>query len=322
MAHGSGIAKGAGMGFLSRPKKRTSWRRAWREGSRGTWRKARLVVLAMALLSGGSAYGLLAPLADGRAWSARAGGASDVANGVAHGIVNGMANGVANGVAEGGVRIGAAGGGMAQDAIALLARESSASPPVRRLAWALSLRQAEAWAREQWRRWWGGGTAREPGVSRGQGTRHDKADARPDGRSGAFVRGPARVIDGDSLEVAGVEVRLHGIDAPEYRQTCRDGAGRRYACGRRATAHMRQLVRGRQLTCRRVTTDRYGRMVAVCKAGGEDVGRRMVRDGWAVAFVRYSRAYVREERQARQARRGLWRGRFIPPALWRRMHRR
>ncbi len=146
--------------------------------------------------------------------------------------------------------------------------------------------------------------------------------ARDGGRSLAGVHGRARVIDGDSLQVNGVEVRLHGIDAPELRQTCRDASGRRYPCGRMARQHLRQLVRGRTIRCRRITTDRYRRMIARCTLpDGTDIGQRMVRDGWAVAFVRYSRAYVGDERLARQARKGLWQGRFVPPAVWRRMQR-
>ncbi len=141
-------------------------------------------------------------------------------------------------------------------------------------------------------------------------------------RSATVVRGRAQVVDGDSLRVNGVSIRLHGIDAPESRQTCRDRSGRRYPCGQRATEHMRRLVAGRVITCRKVTSDRYGRMVAICKRGGEDIGRRMVRDGWAVAFVRYSRHYVADERAARSARRGLWQGRFITPETWRRMQER
>jgi endonuclease YncB( thermonuclease family) len=43
----------------------------------------------------------------------------------------------------------------------------------------------------------------------------------------------------------------------------------------------------------------------------------MVRDGWAMAFVRYSRDYVVEEKEARDARRGLWIGTFSPPWEWR-----
>ncbi len=136
------------------------------------------------------------------------------------------------------------------------------------------------------------------------------------------LRGRAEVVDGDSLRLRGVDIRLHGIDAPEFRQTCRDSSGRSYACGKRATAHLRKFVGQREITCHRITTDRHGRMVARCTLpNGEDIGQHMVRDGWAVAFVRYSRAYVSDERAARAARRGMWSGRFIPPAAWRRTQR-
>jgi endonuclease YncB( thermonuclease family) len=58
----------------------------------------------------------------------------------------------------------------------------------------------------------------------------------------------ARVIDGDSLEVAGEDIRLIGIDAPEGRQLCqRDGL--EWACGDDATAALRELVAGAEVRC-------------------------------------------------------------------------
>ncbi len=135
---------------------------------------------------------------------------------------------------------------------------------------------------------------------------------------GRFDGGEVRVIDGDSLIVDGREVRLHGMDAVELHQTCREPDGREWPCGRLARAHLRKLVRGRSLTCRTVDEDRYGRIVARCVTdGGLDVAERMVRDGWAVAYMRHSPLYVAAERDAREARRGIWAGRFTPPEEWR-----
>ncbi len=137
-------------------------------------------------------------------------------------------------------------------------------------------------------------------------------------RFGGFEGAGIRVIDGDSLLVDGREVRLHGIDAVELHQTCREPAGREWPCGRLARAHLRKLVRDRSLTCRTIDEDRYGRIVARCVTDeGMDVAERMVRDGWAVAYVRHSPAYVMAERDARDARRGIWAGRFTPPEEWR-----
>jgi endonuclease YncB( thermonuclease family) len=131
------------------------------------------------------------------------------------------------------------------------------------------------------------------------------------------ISGAAVVIDGDTLDVAGVRVRLWGIDAPESRQVC-TVAGQDYPCGGRATQHLRALVGDRPVACEPRTTDRYGRTVALCRVEGRDLGAAMVRDGWAVAFVRYSLDYVAHEQEARTAKRGLWEGTFTAPEIWRR----
>ena len=133
--------------------------------------------------------------------------------------------------------------------------------------------------------------------------------------------GGARIIDGDSLRLAESEVRLFGIDAPEYRQDCEDQSGRNWPCGKDATQALDQMTRGRAVTCVTEESDRYGRNVATCRTETHDLNAEMVRTGWAMAYRHHSTAYVDEENEARLAKRGIWRGRFENPKLWRDRHR-
>jgi endonuclease YncB( thermonuclease family) len=131
------------------------------------------------------------------------------------------------------------------------------------------------------------------------------------------VVGIPSVIDGDSLEIRGVKVRLYGIDAPEMGQTCTDARGLRYRCGARAANELAAFIARRTVTCTRRSTDRHGRMVAVCFLGRTNLNEWVVRQGWALAFVRYSTAYVAAQRQAVANRRGLHQGSFEAPWDWR-----
>ena len=140
------------------------------------------------------------------------------------------------------------------------------------------------------------------------------------GNAAAFdaeLSGRARVIDGDTIEVAGARVRLHGVDAPESEQSCRARGGR-WPCGQQATQALSGQIDGRTVACEHRDQDRYGRIVAVCRRGGRDVNGWLVGEGWALAYRRYSRAYVGEESAARAARKGVWRGEFVAPWDWRR----
>lgn len=129
--------------------------------------------------------------------------------------------------------------------------------------------------------------------------------------------GSLQVVDGDSLRRGGTDIRLHGIDAPEYRQSCRDKHGAEYPCGKLAMNALRSLVQEGEVSCTSIETDRYGRAVAVCKRGGLEINGEMVRLGWAVAYTRHSLSYVRLETEARRAKRGIWAGPFEPPEDYR-----
>ncbi len=135
--------------------------------------------------------------------------------------------------------------------------------------------------------------------------------------SAETISGQARVVDGDTLAVAGQRVRLRGIDAPETRQTCRRN-GRRWACGKAATRAMRRLIGRNPVRCEVSGRDRYGRAIAACFAAGRDLQQELVRQGLALAYRRYSTRYAPEEDAARAERIGLWSGEFTKPWRWRR----
>jgi len=135
------------------------------------------------------------------------------------------------------------------------------------------------------------------------------------------LAGPARVVDGDTLELRGEKLRLQGIDAPELAQTC-EAKGQPVACGKLAAEHLDDLIGARTLSCAVKGRDRYGRGLARCEASGRDVAEAMARDNWAVADRRYSKGrYEHAEAAARESRRGVWAMRFEDPAKWRARHR-
>jgi len=142
----------------------------------------------------------------------------------------------------------------------------------------------------------------------------------PSASAESDLYGVPRVVDGDTLVIDGKRIRVHGIDAPESNQTCQSVAGL-WNCGADATQALKHLIKGQTVRCLSQDIDRYGRIVAKCFAhgsGGDDVGERMVREGWALSYRQYSRDYVDEERLAQAERQGVWRGRFVKPWDWRR----
>lgn len=135
---------------------------------------------------------------------------------------------------------------------------------------------------------------------------------RPSVAPAEIISGPAQVIDGDSLQIGAITIRLHAVDAFEGRQTCGEGASA-WACGGTAANKLRTLTGRRAVDCEKVDTDNYGRTVAICRTGDVDLGAEMVRSGLALAYREFGDRYVDEEDEARIARRGAWKGTFTAP---------
>ncbi len=115
-----------------------------------------------------------------------------------------------------------------------------------------------------------------------------------------------KVLDGDSIRVRRgnriVEIRLYGIDAPEY--------GQRY--GDRARYFLRSLLLRKTVSVEPVDVDRYRRVVALVKIHGRLANREMVREGLAWMYPRYCKRkklcseLKKLQERARKQRRGLW----------------
>lgn len=131
------------------------------------------------------------------------------------------------------------------------------------------------------------------------------------------VSGVIRVKDGDTIEVSGVTVRLHGIDAPESNQMCGGEGAPVWPCGAWVTGEVRARFNGQHVQCEEIDRDRYGRVVARCMVTGQDMGRVLVQEGYAFAFRRYSMDYDLDEKSAAVNDRGLHATGVQSPAAFR-----
>ncbi len=130
------------------------------------------------------------------------------------------------------------------------------------------------------------------------------------------ITGASRIIDGDSLEVAGRKIDLLGVDAPELGQTC-NWPKKEINCGLIAKSALMDLTAGVSVVCELEAGDRGGHALGVCRAAGYDLAEGMAHTGWAVATDGAPQRYKTAMAGAQEARRALWHGQFILPWIWR-----
>jgi len=134
------------------------------------------------------------------------------------------------------------------------------------------------------------------------------------------ISGFAVVTDGDTIKISNNKIRLHGIDAPEKKQNCTKNA-KEYNCGIVATEALINKISKNVVKClTQKNKDRYNRFIGVCFVGQENLNKWMVRNGYAVAYRRYSKDYILDEDSAKKNKLGLWSGVFLNPEKWRKLN--
>ena len=128
------------------------------------------------------------------------------------------------------------------------------------------------------------------------------------------------ITDGDTIKILNNRIRLSGIDAPERNQKCVKKF-KEYNCGTVATNALIKKIKKSIVRCKvQENTDRYNRFIGVCFVEQEDLNKWMVRNGYAVAYRRYSKDYILDEEFAKKNTLGLWSGSFMKPEKWRKLN--
>ena len=136
-----------------------------------------------------------------------------------------------------------------------------------------------------------------------------------------IISGIAKVTDGDTIRIEGKKIRFFGIDAPEKKQQCKKpwltisfiSFNKNYPCGQISTDKLKKKINNKLLICKWSNKDRYKRFIAECFKDKTNVNAWMVRNGYAVAYRKYSKKFVSQEIFAKKEKLGLWSGTFMMP---------
>ena len=134
------------------------------------------------------------------------------------------------------------------------------------------------------------------------------------------ISGVPSITDGDTVKILDKRIRFHGIDTPEKKQMCIRNS-KEYSCGEEATNALKRKIGGKLVTCNvQDKLDRFKRYIGVCFLEDVNLNKWMVRNGYAIAYRRYSKDYIEDENYAKKNKIGLWSSYFILPEKWRKLN--
>ena len=131
--------------------------------------------------------------------------------------------------------------------------------------------------------------------------------------------GKGFALDGDSIKVGKKEVRLFGLDAPEYKQQCLDQNNQEYSCGIISHEFLTKLATEKKVDCVYAEKDKYDRYLGKCFVGEVSINEEIVKNGMAVIynFTESSDKMDELEKQAKASKIGIWQGSFELPKDYR-----
>ena len=140
------------------------------------------------------------------------------------------------------------------------------------------------------------------------------------------ITGYAKVIDGDTIRINSKKIRLHGIDAPEKKQSCKKpyltivffSFSNNYLCGQVSTNKLIKKINNQIIKCKIKNVDRYNRLIGECYKKNKNLNAWLVSNGYAVAYRKYSKKYISDEMNAKNNKLGIWQGKFEMPWDFRR----
>lgn len=136
-----------------------------------------------------------------------------------------------------------------------------------------------------------------------------------------FTGGNVSVIDGDTIILDKLKIRLKGIDAPELKQECGVYCAS-WQCGLVAKDVLEKMISNTEVSCTDEGEDKYRRQLSYCYSGSVNINKAMVKSGFAVTYNKSDIFFIIEELSAMIGNRGIWNGAFDNPKDWRKSQER
>jgi len=121
-----------------------------------------------------------------------------------------------------------------------------------------------------------------------------------------------KIVDGDTIHLNGEKIRFSGIDTPELKQTCfKDDV--KNLCGVKAKQILINKIGNNTVECISEGRDQYKRILAECFVNNESLSSYLVRSGYAFAYRKYSKKFIKDEDYAKANQIGIWSMKFEYP---------